>query len=209
MIVERTWRREDGVVLVMVLGGLVGLSAIAMTVALLATVDTEIDAVARSQAQTMAMAETAVELTSAELALEADWNAVLSGVVVSRALPAERSPALPGWGALDLASFTARLQRESDARAVWHDNASVWRLYLHGRLGDLLAARSPPLSAYVAVWVADDEVEEDRDPARDTNGMVALRAEAYGAGRAHQVVVATIRRRAHGVQLVSWRAAAD
>jgi hypothetical protein len=62
---------------------------------------------------------------------------------------------------------------------------------------------------YVAVWAADDEADGDGQPNRDANGAITLRAEAYGVRGAYQVVLATVRQRPHGTEIVSWRVPAD
>ncbi len=81
-----------------------------------------------------------------------------------------------------------------------------WQLFAYGPLG----------GAYVIVWAGDDPAETDGDPGRDDvqgnpgAGIVALRAEAFGADRAHTVLEATARRSiaASGVttlEMLSWQ----
>ena len=71
-------------------------------------------------------------------------------------------------------------------------------------------------SAYVIVWAGDDPAETDGDPGRDDvlgnpgAGIVALRAEAFGADRAHTVLEATARRTipasgATTLEMLSWQ----
>jgi hypothetical protein len=197
---------ETGTILVAVLAGIMGLSAVAMGVALLVTVDARVDAVSATRLQAQLAAESALEIACAELAAEADWNLVLAGGRRSAALAARVRPVVPGWGALDVGALTASLQRQTVARSVWRDNTGIWRLYLEGVPAEWLSNDPPRHAPYVVVWAADDEAEIDDRPQQDSNGLLTLRAEAYGSGGAHAAVVAAIRRRASGVQLVSWRA---
>ena len=129
---------EQGAVLVAVLCALMGLSAVAMAVALLATVETRIASVTEARTQAQVTAAAAIEAAFAELALEPDWDAVLSGRRVSTLLaedtpqPPTSPPIVPGWGTLDLGLLTARLQQRTEARSVWAADTGVWRLYLEG-----------------------------------------------------------------------------
>jgi hypothetical protein len=197
---------ERGTVLVAVLAAVMGLSAVAMGVAILVTVDARVDAVAATRLQAQLAAESALEIACAELAAEGDWNLVLVGARRSAALAARDRPVVPGWGELDVGALTVALQRQTTARSVWRDNSAIWRRYLEGVPAERLSIDPPRLAPYVVVWVADDEAEVDDRPEQDSNGLLTVRADAYGSGGAHAAVVAAIRRRASGVQLVSWRA---
>jgi hypothetical protein len=181
------------------------LSAMAMAVTWLATVDTRVARGVETRLQALAAADAALETTIAELSAEADWNEVLAGARASTRLTARPRPVVTGWGVLDVAALTMNLQRETEARSVWAGNTGVWRMYLQGVPAELLSASPKPDSPYVIVWVSDDEAEADADPERDGNGLVVVRAEAFGPGRAHARVVATVRRRQGGAQIVSWR----
>jgi hypothetical protein len=212
---------EQGAVLVAVLCALMGLSAVAMAVALLATVETRIASLTEARTQAQVTAAAAIEAAFAELALEPDWDAVLSGRRVSTLLAEDIPPIVPGWGTLDLGLLTTRLQQRTEARSVWAADTGVWRLYLEGVpwelisgdliSGELVSGDPPATATYAGVWVADDEADGDGRPEQDTNGLVVVRAEAFGSGRAHAVVVATVRRRPAsgldqgGVELISWR----
>jgi hypothetical protein len=196
-------------VIVMVLAGLAGLSALALTVALLAAIDTGIDAAARGRTETQVVAEAGVAMLIARLAAEPDWSAVLAGDIPPHRLSPAVPPSVASWGPLDPIELTTRLQRESDAHSRWPGNDPVWRLYQHGRLADVLAQRPLADSPYVVVWVADDEADADGDPRRDANHLLEARVDAFGTGRAHHVVLVTLRRRPHGVEQSSWRVPAD
>ena len=51
-----------------------------------------------------------------------------------------------------------------------------------------------PSRAYVLVLVGDDPSETDGNPLLDTNGVLTLHAEAWGAGGSHKVVEVTVAR---------------
>ena len=206
------WRvvdREDGVALVMALGCLLAVSAVAAAVALLAMLETHVSSGSRWRQETLASAEAALELTCAALAGEADWNLVLAGPTTSPLPGASGSPEVAGWGRLDAGDADGASAGAERRTTVWGANAARWRLYAHGRPEALFLSGRDAASPYVAVWVADDDADDDGAPERDTNGAIALRAEAYGVGRAHQVVLATVRHLPHGTEVVSWRVPAD
>jgi hypothetical protein len=55
------------------------------------------------------------------------------------------------------------------------------------------------------VWVADDAAEADGDAGRDSNGLIAIRAEAFGPQGMQRAIEATLATGGFGVKLVSWR----
>jgi hypothetical protein len=200
---------ENGIAIVMALGALLAVTAVALSVAILASVELQIAFNTRTHQETMRYAEAAVELTSAALAAESDWSKVLSGLAVGDFPGASHLPTIVGWGALDLDDRTRRLQVESNASRPWGPNDAIWRLYAHGRPSELLFTPQARDTPYVAVWVGDDEAEVDGAPERDGNGELTIRAEAFGLARAHAVVLATVRRRPNGTEVVSWRVPVD
>jgi hypothetical protein len=212
---RRLWD-EGGSVLLAALGGVVALSAIALAVALLARVETSLAGAERVRIELAMAADAAIEVTIASLAREDDWSVVLSGSRRAAVLEPWLAPRVAGWGPLDGGELTRALQRASDARGVWGSNRSIWRLYAEGAPGML--ASLPPASAarrlsrappYAMVWLADDEADGDGRPLEDSNGVLSVRAEAFGVGRAWTAVAATLRRRAAGVELLAWRTASS
>ena len=117
---------------------------------------------------------------------------MLSGSAQSSFASSTLQPTLPDGSVVDLAIETANLQADTDTAAVWTDNDPVWRLYAHGALGDLLPGNQIDSLNYVAVWVGDDPAESDRDPLRDTNGVLTVRAMAFGPFNTRRVVEATV-----------------
>jgi hypothetical protein len=90
----------------------------------------------------------------------------------------------------------------------WGANNPVWRVFAFGWLGP---------ATYVIAWVGDDSAETDGDPSTDGGGpanpgggILAVRAEAFGAGGAHKILEATVRREVGGVgtpvvRVLSWQ----
>ena len=95
---------------------------------------------------------------------------------------------------------------ESDGRGNFGADRPVWRLYAHASLQSILPPGTIAPRAYVLVWVQDDGGDGDGDPAKDSNGIVLVCAEAYGPGGARRRVEASIGRAAPGgVRLLAWR----
>lgn len=118
---------------------------------------------------------------------------VRGGVVLAVAELQRREwdPALGGAGsdqwrgplstAVDVPSLTAALQRETMLAGAHGADTPVWRLFTQAAWQDVAGH---PARGDLIVWVADDWEERDGDPARDSNGLVLVRAAAVdGAAR--------------------------
>ena len=130
----------------------------------------------------------AAHLAIADLRVQPSWSAVLAAGSVppfagvpGRALDPAVSPPAP-WGgpALDLLALTADVQSAAD---TGNGDPQVWRLFESGRLDRLVPGTSPG-PWYLAVWVADDWADGDGNPSVDVNGILAIRAVAFGPGGA-------------------------
>ena len=86
---------------------------------------------------------------------------------------------------------TAR-QAESDAAFGISPDHPVWRLFGHAPLSDLTPAGAVVPSAYLLVWMADDGDERDGEAERDSNDVLMVRVEAFGASHAHRSIEATL-----------------
>jgi hypothetical protein len=194
--------------LVLVLLALAVLSAIGGAVVLLAGVETRLMAFERVRLTGRGLAEVQLERALQDLARAPDWNAVLSGVASSSFMGVTTAPEVPGWGVLDLGRQTVLLQ--ADVGSEWGTDAQRWRLYAHGFGTDLVGAAAgggPGMYAgfYTAAWVADDEGDGDGRALEDRNGVIAVRAEAFGPSGTRQTWLATVRRAGGGVELLSLR----
>jgi Tfp pilus assembly protein PilX len=98
----------------------------------------------------------------------------------------------------------------------WGRNNPRWRVYAHGQVSDFVPTGTINSAFYVVVWVADDPSDTDNNPSRDGDpsqvdvngdgkvdaddspnpgeGVIQLRAEAFGPGGAHRVIETTLAR---------------
>lgn len=193
--------------LVIALMSLVLLSALGMSLVVVANTEQRAASNYASSRAAMYAADGALQIGAQELLMAADWNALLSPGALSAFVDGAPSGArsLGDGSAIDLTAAT--IAATSEPRP-WGANNPIWKLFAFGWLGP---------TTYVVVWVADDAAETDGDPATDGAGpanpgagIVALRAEAFGVGGAHKVLEATVRRDVDAggrpiVRLRSWQ----
>lgn len=203
---------------------LAGMTLSVLGLALLLTSNTEtlIAANSRDAQQAVYAADAAVERARRDLALTPAWTSVLEAGAIPECAqtlstfaatacsdPSQLIVTLPGTNQkIDLAAATDALQATSDAQDLWGVNDPVWRLYAFGPLAGLLPPGAVATPLYVAVWAADDPSETDGAPSADSNGVLALHAEAYGPTGTKRMIDATIARPAPGrpgTRLLSWR----
>ena len=193
--------------LIIALLSLVLLSALGTS--LIMVVGTELRAAANytTSREAMYAADGALEIAAHELLAVGDWNALLSNGALSAFVdgPATGSRQLGDGTVVDLVQATNAANAEP---RPWGANNPVWRPFAFGWLGP---------TTYVIAWVGDDFAENDGDPSTDGGGVanpgagiLAVRAEAFGAGGAHKVLEATVRNDTGGpggptVQLLSWQ----
>ena len=192
--------------LIMLLLGAIGASLLVVT-----TTETLISAGYRSAQETAHGAEAAAERALHDLATTPDWSAVLTAAPANARSTFDdglMTPRGPDGRTIDLAALTVERQRESDNRAgpsIFGADSPEWRLYAHGPIEDLLPSMRIALPVYLVVWVADDGLDGDGDPAVDANERIAVHAEAFGTGGARRVVGISIGRSANGVlQVLGW-----
>lgn len=182
--------REDGIALMPVLMATTLVATLAAALVLVVMSDSLASANHGAAQQALYAADAALEQTAVELRT-VDWR-LLPGSGTSRRLDdAGAPPSLPGIGPLDLARLTAGTQAETDARYGSLPDRPVWRVFGRGSFARLLRRRVVP-PAYLVVWVADDADERDGNPGLDTNGIVLVRAEAFGPAAARRSVEATL-----------------
>jgi hypothetical protein len=202
---------EEGSALLSALMVTTLLTMVGAVLALTTVTETLISANYRTARGTLYAAEGGLERAMADLRGIADWSVVLTpppANMVSGFDDGAAAPRGPDGTTLDLARLTASRQADSDARYGPGPNSPMWRLFAHADLSRLHPADIPPAMAYVTVWVADDPAEQDGDPSRDSNGVLMLRAEAFGPLAARSIVEATVKRPAGAVRAVSvvaWR----
>lgn len=155
-------------------------------------------------------ADAGLERGFLELSHVPEWTDMLSGRAVSRVRDGTLSPRFPDGTVVSLVDLTHHVQATTD-RGPWGANSPTWRLFVYGRLPDIVgvALEGPPL-AYVVVWVADDHADGDGNPLRDDNDTVTLRCEAYGVRHGRRAIEATVARAdpyPAPVSVLSWRLA--
>ena len=179
------------------------LSAIGLGVLSLTNTEASIAVNFRYSSELLYAAEAAAECAVSDLRRATSWSGVLSGASVSAFRDATLAPTLPSGERLDVTALTSAWQTASDAEARRGANNPRWRLFLYQPLSRM--ARTPNAAAYVVAWVADDGTEVDNDPLTDANGVVTVRAQAFGSGGLQRTVEVALARNEIGVSLVSWR----
>jgi hypothetical protein len=190
--------------LVMILIAALGAALVVIT-----TTETLIGASYRSAQEAAHGADAAVDRTIHDLAVLADWSVVLAvppANVRSTFDDGAGAPRGPDGRQLDLLALTAARQRDSDVRAgaaIFGADSPQWRLYAHAPIEELLPSARIVLPVYLVVWVADDGLDGDGDPARDANGAIAVHAEAFGTNGTRSGVQASIHRLGNGIASVT------
>jgi hypothetical protein len=204
---------ESGMSLVAVLIASGFFSAVALGLALVVSTDRRAASNYGDAVTMLNAAEAGLELAVRDLASEADWNLVLSGVKQGRFTDGSPSgtKTIPIRGTLSLTTeshlincgtpgvcTSAQMDAVSQDRP-WGANNPRWQPYIYGPLPSLGSfMRDVPL--YVVVWVADDGNEGDGDPLRDGppadsgRGVLQLRSEVFGASGARSAVQALVMR---------------
>jgi Tfp pilus assembly protein PilX len=151
-------------------------------------------------------ADAAVERAVQDLALVAQWDAILNGTQRSAFAGSTRQPTLPSKDTLDLDALTTELQAGLNAASSLGANTPAWRLFAWGPLSSLAPAGQIDTAQYLAAWIADDPSETDGNPAADVNGVVTVHAESFGLGGSRRAIEATVARVSTAVvRIVSWR----
>jgi len=197
---------EDGIALVCAVMVTMLLSVLGGALVLLSTTETLISSHHRTAQEAFYAADAGIERAAGTLRRTGDWSTVLVSACAGPMpdLCDGTSPPRAGDGTLlDLDALTAARQAESAAR--YGSRGPVWSLFAHAPLDRIVSLGSIPSPPYVVVWVADDVDDPDGDPMHDTNGMLMVRAEGFGAIGARQAVEVTVARERSEVRLVNWR----
>ena len=211
-------KNQRGIALILVILLTAFLSALGMGLLLAVFMDR---LASRNMAGSVAMlyaADAAIELAARDLSQEADWDTVLSGARLSSltdGLPGGVRD-IPGGGTIDLtvstnllncgkaANCTPAQMNANSRERPWGANNPHWRLYAFGPM-EQFTQFAQPAACYLAVWVADDDREEDGDPLADAleegdsgHGIVRVHAEAYGLAGSRRAIEAELVRTCRG-----------
>lgn len=185
---------ERGVALVIVLLSTMLLTALAISLVMLTSSETLLTANYRNAQESLYAADAGVERVVQDLLTVAQWNELLqSGNIQSSFTEGPTVTTLADGTRIDVARECARVQAETDRLNVWGTNDPTWRVYAYGPLANMLP-EGVDSRAYVVVLVGDDPSETDGNPLADTNGVLTLHAESWGAGGSHKVVEVTVAR---------------
>jgi hypothetical protein len=183
---------DRGSAIVIALLTTVLLTALGLGLVMLSTTEGAIAANYRQGGEALYAADAGVERVMQDVLLVPRWNDVLNGSLLSAFVDDTRTPTLPFGGSLDLNAMTLELQTQANATNPWGANNPVWRLFAYGPLSDIGGAAVTKSSMYLAVWVSDDPAEIDGDPSADTNGVIAVLAEAIGPDGSIRTIEATV-----------------
>lgn len=183
---------ERGSALVITLMGTVLLTVLGVTLLLNSTTETMISANYRTAQEAMYGADAGLERSIQDLLRAGDWEAVLAGTETSTFVDGENDRRAPDGSPVDLAALTAMVQGDSDRLYGADPNRPIWTPYAYSNLSQLLPGDAIRTRGYVVVWVADDPAEADGEPAKDTNGVLLLHAEALGEGGSRKAVEAAV-----------------
>jgi Tfp pilus assembly protein PilV len=226
---------EPGMSLVAVLLATGFFSVAALGLALVVSTGLRADSNYNTAVIMLNAAEAGLELAARELALEGNWNMVLTGVEQGRFTDGAPSGtrSIPLGGTLSLTAQTNLLNcgrpgactnAQMDAvtrERPWGTNNPRWQPYVFGPVS-MLGTFMHDSPLYLIVWVGDDGSEADDDPLRDGStlsdpgrGVVQLRSEIFGSSGARSAVQALVTRVCWtenmgerclpGVRVQSWR----
>ena len=186
---------EDGIALIIVLLATMLLTGLALTLVMVSSGETMLTANYRNSQESLYAADAAVERVVQDILTVSQWNQLLdpSGNLQSSFVDASTVATLADGTTIDVMKERDRLQAQTDALDTWGANDPAWQVYAYGPLTNLLpdGVDSP---VYVAVFVGDDPSDGDGNPAIDSNGVLTLHAEAWGAGGSRKVLEVTLSR---------------
>lgn len=204
MPIEALSEGQRGAALICTLMVTALLATLGSALVLLMTTESLIGANHRQSHEALYAAQAGVEQSAAELEALADWRALpaATGSAISAFRDGASGSRLADGTRIDLARLSAELQADTDSSYGTSANRPVWQLYGHGPLASL-PADAIRTQAYVVIWIADDADDRDADPLHDSNDVVLVRADAFGARGARRRIEVTLSRSSPG--LIAWR----
>jgi Tfp pilus assembly protein PilX len=221
---------EGGLALVVALLVMALLTALGMALMLNSQTETLISANYRDSTEGEYAADAALERVMDDVLTVHDWNTLLAssdGVTASvtsgfHDTSATSAVTLPDGRSLDLAKATYMINcgkttvcssSDMDASTMdrpWGKNNPRFHLYAWGPVDNLIPTSTVNSPYYIAVWIGDDQADNDNDPSTDGGppqpvnpkdpvpssnpgaGVLTIRAESFGPNGTHHVIEATI-----------------
>lgn len=198
---------ERGIALIVALMSMLLLTALGVGLVMTTVTETMITHNYRDNGEALYAADAGVERVMQDLLTIPDWNRILAGQ--SRSAFIDGAPGvrtLPDNRTIDLTAATNMLNcnkttgcsdAEMDAvteERPWAANNPRWRLFAHAPLANVIETGTVLSPMYVALWVADDPSETDNNPLTDSNGVLMMRAQAYGPGGTGSIIEVTLAR---------------
>ncbi len=202
------WRDESGIALIIAMMSLLLLTALGAALMLTTSTETMIAGNFSTSEEGLYSADAGVERAMQDLLTVPDWNSILAGTTTSAFIDGSAGGArtLPDRSTLDLSQVVNMANcgkltscSVTDMNAItadrpWGENNPRWQLYAYSNMNDVIPTGTVNSPFYVVVMVADDAAETDKDPTKDLNGVLAMRAEAFGPGSSHKVIEVTVAR---------------
>ncbi len=199
---------ERGVALIVALMSMLLLTALGVGLMMTTTTETMISNNFRDSGEAMYAADAGIERVMQDLLTVPDWNRILAGQVQSAFVDGAPVGArtLPDGSTIDLGVATNMLNcnkavgcNDADLNAwsaerPWGAKNPRWQLFAFSPLQDIIETGTVLSSMYVAVWIADDPGDVDTIPTNDDNGVLLMRAHAFGPGGATSIIEVTIGR---------------
>lgn len=199
---------ERGIALIVALLSMMLLSALGLGLVMTTMTETMITTNYKDSGEAMYAADAGVERVMQDLLTVPDWNRILTGATKSAfsdgAASGDRT--LPDGSVINLAAATNLVNcnktttcSDADMNAwtalrPWTTNNPRYQLFAYAPLSTIIETGTVSSQMYVAVWVADDMAETDDLPAADANGVLLLRAQAYGPGGSSSIIEVTVAR---------------
>lgn len=159
-------------------------TSVAAGLALASQTERHIAATYRHTAQLGYLVDGGAERVVTALEARAVWEDVPRSLIVGEVrMTAERD------------ARTQALNQSLAARFPMGADTPRWRV----------VATSDADGVAVSVWVADDPADRDGDPGADSNGLVAVRAEARAVSGVLRAVEVHVARGGAGTRRLSWR----
>ncbi len=205
-------RDESGIALIIALMSLLLLTALGMALVLTTSTETMIAGNFSTSGEGFYAADAGIERSMQDVLAISNWNNILAGSergAFVDGVPGVRT--LPGGGTLDLtqvvnmancghtASCSVDEMNAVTPERPWGLNNPRWQLFSYGPLNDIIPTATVNSPFYVVVMIGDDGADAtgdpptpDNNPLIDSNGVLAMRAEAFGPGGAHKIIEVTL-----------------